>query len=104
MNLLSQFAAWAKKTQPAIDMTSEWSCCGTPHLAPVETELGRIESSDLWMSTCGHCGARWLNVVSLANDTSRWQPITRNDVHALLAATPGPERDALLKTWLRERS
>lgn len=103
MNLLSQLAAWATKTQPSIDMTNEWSCCGTPRLDPVETELGRIESSELWMASCGHCGARWLNVISLTDYTSHWQPIARNDVHALLASTPGPERDALLKTWMRER-
>ncbi len=92
----SRLIAWARALQADPDMTIEWSCCGTPMLGSVKAVMGRHETSLLAISSCSHCGARWLRSFSTGGPETRWQPIDRLHAEALLDTLPGPARDALL--------
>ena len=99
-SLWSRFARWAHGACLLQDMTLEWTCCGTPSLDS-EVHLGRVESFELSISACAHCGALWLDVCSVATTVVRTAPLSRTDAEAILAAAPGPERRALMQSWLR---
>lgn len=86
------------------DMTLEWSCCGTPMLDPDEAYLGRVDSFELSIDSCAHCGMLWLGIRSLATTVMRTEPFSRTDAAAFLGAKPGIERRALMRAWLERRT
>jgi hypothetical protein len=100
-SLWSRFAGWAYAARRPQDMTLEWTCCGTPLLDPAEAYLGRVESFELSISSCAHCGALWLDVCSVATTVTRTEPLTQTEAEAFLAAAPGTERLAMMQAWLR---
>ena len=102
-SLWSRFAGWARAARQPQDMTLEWSCCGTPMLDPAEAYLGRVESFELSISACAHCGALWLGLRSVATTVTRSEPLSRTDAEAFLAAAPGLERRAVMQEWLQRR-
>jgi hypothetical protein len=100
-SLWSRFAGWAYAARQPQDMTLEWTCCGTPMLDPVEAYLGRVDSFELSISACAHCGALWLGMRSVATTVIRSEPLSKTDAEAFLAAAPGIERRAMMQAWLR---
>ena len=103
-SLWSRFAEWVYVGRQPQDMTLEWSCCGTPKLDPGEAYLGRVDSSELSINACAHCGMLWLGIRSLATTVTRTEPFSRTDAEAFLGATPGIERRALMRAWLQRRT
>ena len=73
-------------------------------LDPAEACLGRIEQFELTINACAHCGMLWLGTRSAATGAMRTEPLSRADAEAFLAASPGIERRALMRAWLRQRS
>lgn len=72
-------------------------------LDPIEAYLGRVESSELSISSCAHCGMLWLGVRSVATTVMRTEPLSGTDAEAFLAAAPGNERRAIMRAWLQRR-
>lgn len=99
--LWSRFAEWGRAVRQVPDqMAPEWTCCGTPLRDSVEGYLGRIESYEISINACAHCGAFWLGGYSLATSMMRFMPLAQADAEAFLAAAPGGERRAIMRTWL----
>lgn len=74
-SLWSRFAEWVYAALPPRDMSLEWTCCGTPMLDPAEAYLGRVESFELSISSCAHCGMLWLGIRSLVTTVTRTDPL-----------------------------
>ena len=70
-------------------------------LDPGEAYLGRVESFELSIRSCAHCGALWLDARSVATTVLRSEPLSGRDAEAFLAAAPGNERRAVMRAWLR---
>lgn len=103
-SLWSRFAAWVDACGRPQDMTLHWTCCGTPMRHPAEAYLGRVESSELTISSCTHCGALWLGLCSVATTVMRSEPLSRTDAEAFLAASSGNERRAMMHAWLERHA
>lgn len=100
-SLGSRFAEWGRAVRPLPGRIAlEWTCCDTPVRDPVEGYLGRIESHELSISVCAHCGAFWLGGYSLATSMMHFEPLAQADAQAFLVAAPGGERRAIMRTWL----
>ncbi|MDM0074824.1 hypothetical protein QTH90_10560 [Variovorax sp. J2P1-59] len=99
-SLWSRFSGWVYAGRQPQDMTLEWSCCGTPTLDPDEAYLGRVESSELSIDSCAHCGMLWLSVRSVATTVTRTTPLSPADAEAFLAAAPGFDRREIMRAWL----
>lgn len=70
-------------------------------LDPSEAYLGRVESSDLTISSCAHCGMLCLVIRSVARTVMRTEPLSARDAEAFLSAAPGIERRVIMRAWLR---
>ena len=102
-SLWSRFAGWANAARQPQDMTLEWTCCGTPARARTEAYLGRVDSYELTIHSCVHCGTLWLQVQSVATTVARSEPLSRADAEAFLAAAPGTERRTMMHAWLQRQ-
>lgn len=91
-------AAWARQAQARPDMTLYWSCCGAPALDE-QTMLGHVETGNVLVASCGHCGARWMSI-SQAEDPTDWRPLNADDTIAIRMAGD-ITRAALLNAWAR---
>lgn len=100
-NLWSRFSEWVCAARQPQDMSLEWTCYGTPMIEPSEAYLGRVESFELSISACAHCGMLWLGVRSVATTVMRTEPLPGTDAEAFLAASPGVERRAMMREWLQ---
>lgn len=101
--LWSRFGEWVRALRQPQDMSLEWSCCGTPMSDAAEAYLGRIDSHELSVHTCTHCGTFWLGSCSLATHVMRFEPLALAEAEAFLAATPGIERRTMMRAWLERR-
>lgn len=92
-SLWSRFSEWVYAARQPQDMTLEWTCCGTPMLEAGEAYLGRVDSFELAISACAHCGMLWLGFRSVATTVTRSEPLSHADAEAFLAA-PQESNDA----------